>query len=204
MYPNSCNSPGNRCPSNKVINICGDRPGWPGSKGRGGSHGVGGSGGFKVIVNVTSSTPSVTSYLAGENGISGKDGTDGRRGTWGAVEVLIGDRYCSSCVERICKANSNVETGRICSETSLMGSNENNVSLPLLLDNKTTLQFEHPDTEHENVSIKTFHETLDYSLTEFKPYVKNLLDNAEKNLNLFNRQDVTTFIDFVKSNPVLV
>lgn len=204
MYPNNCNfGEGRYCDSGSWVIICGEPPNDPGSAGAGGNYGLGGSGGFKVIVNVTSSAPSVESYPDGSSGIRGKDGNVGKRGTRGAVEVNIGSRYCWSCIEYKCVVSSGLNYDRKCFE-NLEDEKQNNVSLPALLEDEVQLQFENGRHISEKHSRTLINKRLDYPLQEFKPYVKTLLDNAVKSLNIFNRQELTTYIDFVKSNSLLV
>lgn len=202
-YPNTCNNDvKGYCDKDLVVTICGDQPKRPGSKGMGGSPGFGGSGGYKVVLNVTSSTPAIMNFMPGTNGNVGNDGFAGRYGKWGAVRLTIGDRYCSSCAERVCVAKSAIfET--VC-HINLMNRETNNGSLTAISAGEPPSQLKKHTQESQQYSRITSSKTMAYSLSEFKPYVKVLLDNAAKNQNIFYKQELGIFLDFVKSNSLLV
>lgn len=136
----------------------------------------------------------------GSIGLSGQDGTDGKMGSRGAVEVNIGIQSCFLC-EYKCRVDSDLNYNKKCFQ-NLKDKLQNNASLPEHLVNKVPLPTKNPTEKFQNASWTP--SSLAYPLDEFKPYVKILLDNAVKSLNIFNRQDVSSFLDFVKSNPLLV
>lgn len=163
-------------------------------------YGTGGSGGSKVFLNVTNSVPSIVRYPVGSIGRSGRDGNDGRMGSRGAMEVNIGIQNYNN--EPKCRVDSDITNNAKCRHFA--NKLQYNISLPEPISIEVQERHDNPSEKLESTVRTTLEKSIVYPLDEFKLYVKVLLDSVEKSLNIFNRNDMTSFLDFVKSNPLLV